>query len=107
MNSTDSEIPWAELILLKQAGRLLTRSPDERPPHMGVLHRWARGRGIGGIQLRSVKVRGRIYTTSRWLSEFIEQTSRPTPRPSAPANTAAQRERRLVSAEKELASLGL
>jgi hypothetical protein len=70
-------------------------------PHISTLHRW-REHGIQGIQLETVMIGGRRYTSDEALSRFFAAVTAAANGEPPPVRTPGQRKRDIEKAEKEL-----
>ncbi|MFM8221588.1 MAG: DUF1580 domain-containing protein [Planctomycetaceae bacterium] len=63
----------------------LLRSRLGVSPSPATLWRWTR-RGVGGVTLRTVRVGKRLFSSERWVAEFIakQQQATASPEPTSP-----------------------
>lgn len=66
--------PIADLIPLRTACKRFP-ARNGRTPHLQTLMRWCRS-GVNGVKLRSVKVGSVVFTSDRYIREFLAETSR-------------------------------
>jgi len=59
-----------DLIPLEEARKAFSTNPDRT-----TFWRWVKGRGTGGIRLKTWRIVNRIFTTHAALAEFIEATT--------------------------------
>jgi len=64
---SETIIPPELRLELKEAARRVS-------VHLNTLHRW-RLTGVRGVKLRCQRLGGRLYTTARWLDEFVAATN--------------------------------
>lgn len=79
--------------------------PDR--PHLSTLHRW-RLHGVKGVQLETVLVGGRRYTSNEALARFIARTTAAVDGDTTGQTiTTGRRERDLARVERELSEAGI
>jgi hypothetical protein len=79
------DFEFSELITLKQAAQMLPPIKGESPTVDGMYRAAKRG-------LRITKFNGSIFTTSRWIREYMGRCAAPAaPAPKAKAKRAAKR----------------
>lgn len=63
-----------DLIPLRHVADLLPRSAAGKAVHPNTLRRWA-STGLNGVQLETVRVGGRIYSTKGAVEAFVQAVS--------------------------------
>lgn len=90
-------------ITFNEASSLL---PDGRRPNLSTWWRWS-GPGIKGVQLETVYVGGRRYTTAEALQRFVAGVTAAANGTAVPTRTASQRCHEIEQADRELRDAGI
>lgn len=75
-------------------------------PHVASVWRWILN-GLNGINLESVKIGGRRYTSREAIQRFIERTTALADQKEVPVRCARQRTSAVDAAESELSKEGI
>jgi Protein of unknown function (DUF1580) len=96
------DIVAEHLIPIREVPRHLPCRRTGRRVHISAVYRWI-GRGVGGVQLESVKVGGSTYTTTEALQRFSDRLSHPnTDSPSAPSLTSSARRKQIDASTRHV-----
>ena len=100
-----------KIVSLKEATRLLPKSPRNKKLNVSTIYRWALGglRSKDGIvvRLESVKIGGTTCTSQEALQRFFDRLSGDTTVVTPPTLSRRQRLRQIEQAEESLRRAGI